>query len=106
MESTILVTFNKVVTVTKYLAKAISGRNKDKKENTNILNNIEIDNTKITPQKTEMMLKLEELQKENNEIIGWLEIDGTNIKYPVLQATDNDFYLTHNYKKEKSKVCF
>ncbi len=77
--------------------------NKDKKENTNILENIEIDNTQITPQKTEMMLKLEELQKENSEIIGWLEIDGTNINYPVLQATDNDFYLTHNYKKEKAR---
>lgn len=85
-----------------YIGCYLYNRNKDKKENTNILNNIEIDNTKITPQKTEMMLKLEELQKENNEIIGWLEIDGTNIKYPVLQATDNDFYLTHNYKKEKS----
>lgn len=77
-------------------------RNKDKKENTEILNNIEIDNTEITPQKTEMMLKLEELQKENNEIIGWIEIEGTNINYPVLQANNNDFYLTHNYKKEKA----
>ena len=76
--------------------------NKDKKENTEILDNIEIDNTKITPQKTEMMLKLEELQKENSEIIGWLEIEDTNINYPILQTTDNDFYLTHNYKKEKA----
>ena len=68
-----------------------------------ILDNIEIDNTKITPQKTEMMLKLEELQKENSEIIGWLEIEDTNINYPILQTTDNDFYLTHNYKKEDRK---
>ena len=49
------------------------------------------------------MLKLEELQKENNEIIGWLEIEGTNINYPVLQGTDNEFYMKNNYKKEKSK---
>lgn len=85
-----------------YIGYYLYNRNKDKKENTEILNNIEIDNTQITPQKTEMMLKLEELQKENNEIIGWLEIEGTNINYPVLQANNNDFYLTHNYKKEKS----
>lgn len=85
-----------------YIGYYLYNRDKDKKENTEILNNIEIDNTQITPQKTEMMLKLEELQKENSEIIGWLEIDGTNINYPVLQATDNDFYLTHNYKKEKA----
>ena len=50
------------------------------------------------------MLQLEELQKENEEIIGWLEIEGTNINYPVLQASDNDYYLTHNYKKEKSST--
>ena len=45
---------------------------------------------------------LEELRKENEDIIGWLEIKDTNINYPVLQASDNDYYLNHNYKKEKS----
>ncbi len=52
-----------------YIGCYFYNRNKDKKENTEILNNIEIDNTQITPQKTEMMLKLEELQKENTDII-------------------------------------
>ena len=46
-----------------YIGYYLYNRNKDKKENTNILNNIEIDNTQITPQRTEKMLKLEELQK-------------------------------------------
>lgn len=72
--------------------------------NKEILNNIIIDESKITDNKTERMLKLEELQKENEEIIGWLEIEGTNINYPVLKTSDNDYYLTHNYKKEKSNV--
>ncbi len=85
-----------------YIGCYLYNRNKEKKENTDILENVEIDNTQITPQKTEKMLKLEELQKENNEIIGWLEIEDTNINYPILQTTDNDFYLTHNYKKEKA----
>lgn len=75
---------------------------KDKKDNTDILNNIEIDNIQIEEQKTERMLQLEELKKENEEIIGWLEIEDTNINYPVCQSTDNEFYLTHNYKKEKA----
>lgn len=52
-----------------YIGCYLHNRNKEKKENTEILNNIEIDNTQITPQKTEMMLKLEELQKENTDII-------------------------------------
>ena len=54
-------------------------------------------------EKSERMLKLEELQKENSDIIGWLEIPNTNISYPVLQGTDNSYYMTHNYNKKYSK---
>ena len=56
----------------------------------------------IIQEKTERMLKLEELQKENSDIIGWIEIENTNISYPVLQGSDNDFYMNHNSKKEYS----
>lgn len=87
-----------------YIGYYIYNKNKDEKNNENILENIEIDNTEITSQKTEKMLKLEELQKQNKEIIGWLQIDGTKINYPVCQTTDNKFYLNHNYKKEKSEL--
>ncbi|MDO5557919.1 MAG: class B sortase [Clostridia bacterium] len=52
--------------------------------------------------KTEMMLKIEELRKINEEIVGWVKIEGTDISFPVLQGKDNSFYLTHNYKKEHS----
>ena len=76
--------------------------NKEKHVNENILNEIDIDTTQITDTKTERMLQIEELQKENQEIIGWLEIEDTNINYPICQTNNNDFYLTHNYKKEKS----
>lgn len=54
-------------------------------------------------QETERMLKVKELKKENPDIIGWIEIEETNINYPVLQGEDDDYYLTHNYKKEKTK---
>lgn len=52
---------------------------------------------------TERMLKVEKLQEENKDIVGWVEIEDTNINYPVLQGEDNEYYLTHNYKKEKSE---
>ena len=51
----------------------------------------------------ERILKVEKLQEENSDIVGWLEIEGTSINYPVLQGIDNDYYMTHNYKKQKSK---
>lgn len=47
--------------------------------------------------------KLKELQEINSDIVAYVEIDGTNISYPVLQATDNDYYLYKNYKKEYSE---
>ena len=75
---------------------------KDIKE---ILGNIVINQSEISETKSERMLQLEELQKTvNDEIVGWLEIEGTEINYPVLQCEDNDFYLKHNYKKEKEKT--
>ena len=67
-----------------------------------ILNTIEIDETQITPEKTERMLQIEELSKENSDIVGWIEIEGTNINYPVLQGEDNNFYMNRNFQKEES----
>lgn len=46
--------------------------------------------------------KVKELQKENSDVKGWIRIENTNINYPLLQTTNNDYYLTHNYKKEYS----
>ena len=67
-----------------------------------ILSNIKVDETQITETKTEKMLQLEELKKQNNDIVAWLEIPNTKINYPVLQTTDNEYYMTHTYKKEYS----
>lgn len=74
--------------------------NRSKKANNNILENIVVNEAEITEKKTERMLQVEELQKENTDIVGWLEIEDTNIDYAVVQGADNDYYLTHNYKKE------
>ena len=40
------------------------------------------------------------LQAENGDVLGWIEIPGTELSYPLLQAEDNEYYLTHNWKKE------
>lgn len=42
----------------------------------------------------------ETLYNKNRRLIGWLRIDDTNIDYPVMQTTDNEYYLDHNYDQE------
>ena len=85
----------------------------DARKGSNLLNTINIDennvqeNNMITVEidenrMTERMLQVKELQKENSDIIGWIEIEGTNISYPVMQGEDNEYYINHNYKHEKT----
>lgn len=39
----------------------------------------------------------------NQDFYGWLTIDGTNIDLPVVTASDNNYYLTHDFYQEDSK---
>lgn len=49
-------------------------------------------------------IKEEEIRKENEDTVGWLKVEGTNIDYPVVQAKDNDYYLSHDYYKNKNSA--
>lgn len=40
-----------------------------------------------------------ELKAINNQTAGWIQVNGTNINYPFVQTTDNDYYLTHSFDK-------
>lgn len=46
---------------------------------------------------------LSALKEANADIVGWIYVPNTNIDYPILKSTDNEFYLTRNFKKENSK---
>lgn len=43
-----------------------------------------------------------ELQKINPDIVGWIVVKDTDISYPIVQGSDNDYYLNHTYKKSEN----
>ncbi len=43
------------------------------------------------------------LFEKNKKLIGWLKIDDTIIDYPVMQTSNNEYYLDHNFNQEHDK---
>ena len=39
------------------------------------------------------------LIKQNSDTVGWIQVNGTNINYPFVQASDNEYYLNHSFDK-------
>lgn len=45
-------------------------------------------------------IDLEALREENEDVIGWIVIPDTKLNYPLLQWTDNEFYLNHTWNQK------
>lgn len=43
------------------------------------------------------------LSEKNPDIVGWLSVEGTKIDYPVMQCSDNEYYLSHDFYGKESK---
>ncbi len=54
------------------------------------------------PQK-EILDEYKNLVNKNQRLIGWVKIDDTNIDYPVMQTTNNEYYQDHNLNQEYDK---
>lgn len=48
----------------------------------------------------EAIEKIGELKKEYPSIVAWIKVGGTEIDYPLVKGSDNEYYLNHNYKDE------
>lgn len=44
-------------------------------------------------------VNFDELLTKNKDTVGFINVLGTNINYPVVQDTDNEYYLKHAYDK-------
>ena len=50
-----------------------------------------------------VFLSFEDVIKKNSDTKAWLTIGGTSVNNPVVLGKDNNFYLKHNFLKEKSR---
>lgn len=43
-----------------------------------------------------------DLLQKNSDTVGWIQVKGTNINYPIVQTTNNDYYLHHAFDKTEN----
>lgn len=44
----------------------------------------------------------DQLHQINPDIVAWISVSGTNINYPIVQHSDNIFYLTHSVDRSRN----
>lgn len=62
------------------------------------------DDKNTAPVKHEILENFNSLLEMNDETIGWLKIPGMYyVDLPVMQTTDNDYYLNHSFERAESR---
>ena len=101
-----------IVILNIYTLFILKERKKDENNNKEILNtinnNIDIKTTTPSPESKINILDVDltNLIKINTDTKGYLKVDGTNISYPFVQTTNNEFYLNHSFDKSKNNIGF
>ena len=47
-------------------------------------------------------VEFDELKKQNSDTVAFIKVKNTNIHYIVVKSNDNDYYLNHNFNKERN----
>ena len=42
--------------------------------------------------------------KKNSETVGWIKVNNTNINYPIVQHSDNSYYLSHDFYNRRTDI--
>jgi sortase B len=51
-----------------------------------------------------LSIDFEPLKERNNEVVAWLKIEILDIDIPVVQHSDNEYYLTHDIDKKENST--
>ncbi len=76
----------------------------DNINNNTITSDTNSNNSSSSTEITAYKLDFNNLLKSNSSTVGWLNVPNTNINYPVVQANDNSFYLSHSFNKSSNKA--
>jgi len=49
-------------------------------------------------------VNIAELKTINSDTVGFLSVAGTNINYPVVQTTNNEYYLNRTFKRQQNSA--
>lgn len=47
-------------------------------------------------------VNFQDLLQKNSDTVGWIQVKGTNINYPIVQTTNNEYYLHHAFDKSEN----
>jgi sortase B len=86
------VSLNEVTKIQENIKETINSQEEVSENEEQVIENHVIKNTYISS-----------LYAINTDVVGWLKVNNTNIDYPVLQTTDNEYYLKHNLYQESDK---
>lgn len=52
----------------------------------------------------DMQIDFQKLKDTNQDIVGWMVFNNKNVHNPLVQTTDNEYYLTHSFKNKENSV--
>ena len=61
-------------------------------------------NDVFSDEKNKYSVDFKSLQEKNSETIAWLKVSSTNIEYPIVKTSDNEFYMNHNFDRSQNSA--
>ena len=80
---------------------------KDKKNNDETIeqlkNNVKLEKIKNDNSNNEKyIVDFKKLKSENSDVVAYIKVNNTNIEYPIVKTSNNNFYLNHSFDKSKN----
>ena len=80
---------------------------KDKKNNDEtteqLKNNVKLEKIKKdNSNNKKYIVDFKKLKSENSDVVAYIKVNNTNIEYPIVKTSNNNFYLNHSFDKSKN----